>query len=239
MYERQIVYDLIKWKDSPSRKPLVLHGARQTGKTTVVDLFSREFEHYISLNLERPRDIENFSNFHSAEDILQAVFLQYHKDFGKRDKTLLFIDEIQQSAEAVAMLRYFYEDFPELHVIAAGSSLESIFDKGVNFPVGRVEYRILHPFSFAEFLSATGENQALELYNQIPVPAFAHSQLLSLFHLYTLVGGMPEAAPARGRYRYAELFFGLANRTDWHKRYELALQRKNFGAHSRSGISCR
>jgi predicted AAA+ superfamily ATPase len=192
MYERQIIDELLKWKNAPVRKPLVLRGARQTGKTTVVDLFSREFEQYISMNLERPRDAENFANNHSAEDILQSVFLQYHKDFGKRSATLLFIDEIQQSAAAVAMLRYFYEEYPELHVIAAGSSLESIFDKGVNFPVGRVEYRILHPFSFAEFLAAVGENQALELYNTIPLPAFAHTKLLSLFHLYTLIGGMPE-----------------------------------------------
>lgn len=196
MFERQIDKELLAWKNTETRKPLVLRGARQTGKTTVVDLFARHYAQYIYLNLERERDVENFVKYHSAEEILQIIFLQYQKDFGKRVETLLFIDEIQESPQAVAMLRYFYEEFPELHIIAAGSSLETIFDKGINFPVGRVEFRVLHPFSFAEFLSAMGEKQALELYHTIPLPGFAHDKLLKLFHLYTLIGGMPEVIKA-------------------------------------------
>ncbi|MDR0541008.1 MAG: AAA family ATPase [Dysgonamonadaceae bacterium] len=192
MFERQIITELKKWKKSPARKPLVLRGARQTGKTTVVELFAENFARYICLNLERDRDKRVFTDYRSASEILQSVFLQYDQNWEKRNETLLFIDEIQESAKAVAMLRYFCEEFPEVYVIAAGSLLETIFDKGVNFPVGRVEFRLLRPFSFAEFLAAMGENQALKLYNTVPTPDFAFEKLLQLFHTYTLIGGMSE-----------------------------------------------
>jgi len=192
MYERQIINELLRWKTSPKRKPLVLRGTRQVGKTTTVDLFATHFSQYIYLNLERERDAEIFIRYKSATEILQMIFLQYNKSWEQRTDTLLFIDEIQEQLEAVAMLRYFYEEYTEIPVIAAGSLLETIFDKSVNFPVGRVEFRVLHPFSFAEFLGAMGETQALELYNTVPMPAFAHDKLLQLFHTYTLIGGMPE-----------------------------------------------
>lgn len=125
--------------------------------------------------MEKERDKEVFAQYSSASEILQILFLQYNKRWESRDETLLFIDEIQESPEAVAILRYFYEEFPEISVIAAGSLLKTIFDKGVNFPVGRVEYRVLRPFNFAEFLEAMNENQVYELYNQIPMPDFAHN----------------------------------------------------------------
>jgi predicted AAA+ superfamily ATPase len=108
------------------------------------------------------------------------------------DDTVLFIDEIQQSPEAVAMLRYFYEEYPDLPVIAAGSLLETLIGKSINFPVGRVEYRALRPVSFSEFLSATGEENALEEYDTVPLNTFAYEKILQLFHTYTLIGGMPE-----------------------------------------------
>jgi predicted AAA+ superfamily ATPase len=192
MYKRNIVEELRKWRNSPQRKPLVLRGARQVGKTTVVEQFAADFSQFIHLNLERDKDREIFTQYHSASEVLQMIFLQYNSRWEKRCETLLFIDEIQESPEAVAILRYFYEEFPEIYVIAAGSLLETIFDKGINFPVGRVEYRALRPFSFAEFLEAMGENQAFELYSKVPMPDFAYSKLLQLFHTYTLVGGMPE-----------------------------------------------
>lgn len=192
MYKRHIISELRKWSATPDRKPLVLRGARQVGKTTVVEQFAVDFTQFIHLNLERGRDKEIFTQYSSASEILQLIFLQYNQRWENRNNTLLFIDEIQESSKAVAMLRYFYEEFPEIYVIAAGSLLETIFDKGVNFPVGRVEYRILRPFSFAEFLEAMGENQAFEHYNQVPMSDFVHQKLLPLFHTYTLVGGMPE-----------------------------------------------
>ena len=192
MYQRNAVKELLKWKSSKGRKPLVLRGARQVGKTTVVDIFAESYTQYIYLNLEREKDREVFSKYSSIDEIVQYIFLQYNKNLDRIADTLLFIDEIQIEPKAVAMLRYFYEEYSDLHVIAAGSMLETLFDRGINFPVGRVEFRILHPVSFEEFLGAMNENQALELYHKIPLPAFAHSKLLQLFHTYTLIGGMPE-----------------------------------------------
>ena len=193
MYQRNIVKELLKWKDSKVRKPLVLRGARQVGKTTMVGQFAENYSQYIYLNLERDRDRDLFTKYgNNIEEIVKFMFFQNNKSLDKLNDTLLFIDEIQNESKAVAMLRYFYEDYPELHVIAAGSMLETLFDRGINFPVGRVEYKKVHPFNFEEFLGAMGENQAVELYNQVPLPTFAHTKLLQLFHTYTLIGGMPE-----------------------------------------------
>ena len=199
MYQRNAVKTLLKWKDSNGRKPLVLRGARQVGKTTVVDLFAENFAQYIYLNLERERDKVIFNKYNSIEEIVQYIFLQYNKSLDKIKETLLFIDEIQTEPKAVAMLRYFHEEYPELHVIAAGSMLETLFSRGINFPVGRVEYRKMHPVCFEEFLGFMNEKQALELYHQVPLPTFAHNKLIELFHSYTLIGGMPEVVA-----KYAE-----------------------------------
>ena len=192
MFERRIITELRQWKKSENRKPLILRGARQTGKTTIVEQFAIEYSQYIPLNLERAVDKEIFVRYNSVDEILQAIFFQYNKRIEQIADTLLFIDEIQQSPEAVALLRYFYEDYPELHVIAAGSLLETLLGKSINFPVGRVEYRAVRPVSFAEFLSAIDEKHALEQYNTIPIKDFAHEKLIKLFHIYTLIGGMPE-----------------------------------------------
>ncbi|MCL2651244.1 MAG: AAA family ATPase [Candidatus Azobacteroides sp.] len=192
MFKRGIITELRKWKMSESRKPLILRGARQTGKTTIVEQLATEYSQYILLNLERAVDREIFVRYQSIDDIIQAIFFQYNKKTEQLADTLLFIDEIQQSPEAVAILRYFYEDYPDLHVIAAGSLLETLLGKSINFPVGRVEYLAVRPVSFVEFLSAMNEEQALKQYNTIPVNDFAHEKLLKLFHTYTLIGGMPE-----------------------------------------------
>jgi len=192
MYQRNVVEELIRWKNSKTKKPLVLRGARQVGKTTVVAIFAKNYAQYIYLNLEREKDKNIFSEYGSIDEIVQHIFLQYNKNLDKINNTLLFIDEIQCEPKAVAMLRYFHEEYPDLHVIAAGSMLETMFDRGINFPVGRVEFRKMYPVTFDEFLGATNEKQALELYNQIPLPAFAHTKLIQLFHTYTLIGGMPE-----------------------------------------------
>jgi len=192
MFKRGIIAELQAWKISENRKPLILRGARQTGKTTIVEQFSTTYNQYIYLNLERSVDREIFVQYHSINDIVQAIFFQHNKKMEQITDTLLFIDEIQQSPEAIALLRYFYEDYPDLHVIAAGSLLETLLGKSINFPVGRVEYRAVRPVSFAEFLSAMGEEQALKQYNTVPVKDFAHEKLIKLFHAYALIGGMPE-----------------------------------------------
>lgn len=191
MLYRSITSELEKWAVSTNRKPLILRGARQVGKTTAVNQFSQQFDRYIHLNLEIEEEAELFQNGKPIEEIVKALF--FFKNVPQTSgKVLIFIDEIQYSARAVQMLRYFYEKFPELHVIAAGSLFEIMLeDKQISFPVGRVQFLYMYPLTFQEFLLAKKEDMALEALNTIPFPDYAHTKLLRLFHEYTLIGGMP------------------------------------------------
>lgn len=191
MFYRYIDAELGKWTKEPERKPLLLRGARQVGKTTAVNAFAKNFQQYIYLNLESPTDKEAF-NLKDIHTLVQSIFLAKNKTLRLKENTLLFIDEIQQVPEAVNMLRYFYEEYPEIKVIAAGSVLETIFNKSHSVPVGRVDYRVMRPVSFPEFLGAIGETQALEQLQQMPLNDFAHATLMRLFHTYAVIGGMPE-----------------------------------------------
>lgn len=183
---------LEKWRVSPYRKPLVLRGARQTGKTTLIKKYGESFDSFIYLNLESERDRHLFENELPVKDLIQYICLE--KGIRRTGSTLLFLDEIQYSTRAVMLMRYFYEELPDLYVISAGSLLEIMMEKNkISFPVGRVEYLYLFPMNFEEFLSALGEDAALEYYHQIPVLNFAHDKLSKLFRLYSFVGGMPEA----------------------------------------------
>jgi predicted AAA+ superfamily ATPase len=193
VFKRQLLSALAAWRSAAGRKPLVIRGARQVGKTTVVAAFGRGFDQYIYLNLELPEDKGPFEQFVNIETLLQAIFFLKGKSLTKKGETLIFIDEIQAAPEAINLLRYFYEEEPGIAVIAAGSMLETLFDRNVSFPVGRVQYVVLRPVSFPEFLEAIDEKPALEQLQQLPVASFAHQKLLSLFHTYALVGGMPEA----------------------------------------------
>jgi len=192
MFKRQLLLELEKWRQNMPRKPLVIRGARQVGKTTLVNQFAAQYEQYIYLNLELSEDKEPFENFTSIENLINTLFFLKNKTLGKKNTTLLFIDEIQEVPKALNILRYFYELAPEISVIAAGSMLETLFDKNISFPIGRVEYKVIRPVSFTEFLSAIDESAALEQLTKVPVAAFAQSKLLSLFHTYALIGGMPE-----------------------------------------------
>src|ERR1041385_2965316 len=129
MFDRELLSDLKKWQNQPSRKPLVIRGARQVGKTTVVNQFSKGFRQYIYLNLELPEDRQPFEQFTNIESLLQAVFFLKNKSLSLRNQTLVFIDEIQAAPDAINLLRYFYEQEPGIFVIAAGSMLETLFDK--------------------------------------------------------------------------------------------------------------
>lgn len=189
-FKRLAYKNLLRWKKSRHRKPLVLRGARQVGKTTIVRAFAKEFHNYIELNLERAEDYELF-NEKTAAKILNAAFLLKGKKTNKQS-TLLFIDEIQESPIALKMLRYFYEDLPELHVIAAGSLLEFALKSVPSFPVGRVDYMYLYPLNFEEYLAAIDNQEALSLLKEIPIPDYAHNIMLDLFHTYAIIGGMPE-----------------------------------------------
>lgn len=193
MFFRKIQRSLEQWSKSPNRKPLVLRGARQVGKTTAVRVFAKGFEVFANLNLELAADRALFKQGRTAKQVWEAIAFLKGIANAPLDKTLLFIDEIQKSPEAVALLRYFHEEMPALRVIAAGSLLETMLDMHVSFPVGRVEFMLLHPVSFEEWLGARGEETALQVYRNLPVPDYAQEKLEGLFRQYLLTGGMPEA----------------------------------------------
>ena len=191
MFKRDIIAELEKWVVNANRKPLILRGARQVGKTTLVKQFAKKFNQFIYLNLELEEEKRIFENAVSFEELLNAIYFIKNASASEKN-TLIFIDEIQNSPSAVKYLRYFYENKNELPVIAAGSLLETLINTNISFPVGRVEYLALRPFSFKEFLEAGNFKNELEALKTIPIPAYAHERLMSLFKKYTITGGMPE-----------------------------------------------
>ena len=192
MIHRQLIDSLREWSLRDNRKPLVLRGARQVGKTTIVDELGKEFEVYIKLNHEQRADAEVFSLSDNVNDIFQFICLKSKVVVDSTKRTLLFIDEIQNEPKAVGLLRYFYENMPWLHIIAAGSRLQTLIKQRVSFPVGRVEYLSLRPCSFLEFLNATGNDSLAQMIRDLSVNPIVHNMLTDLFNRYTLVGGMPE-----------------------------------------------
>lgn len=193
MFERIAIRYLRSWATKEERKPLVLRGARQVGKTTLVELFAQDFDTYIYLNLEERENAELFAADYSFEDILAGIYFKTNKQQDENKRTLIFIDEIQNEPKAVQVLRYFYEKRPDLYVIAAGSLLESLMGRHISFPVGRVEYMALHPCTFVEFLKAIGQNVIAEQIEQVSLPASLHPHVIDLFKKYMIVGGLPEA----------------------------------------------
>jgi predicted AAA+ superfamily ATPase len=191
MFRRNLLEKLSVWAKKENRKPLVLRGSRQVGKTTIVNIFSREFDTYLYLNLEDKRAKALFDIDKPIDDLLTAIYLFCNRPRLK-NRTLLFIDEIQNSPAAVSRLRYFYEESPEIHIIAAGSLLESLIDMHIPFPVGRVEYLAVHPCGFDEFLNALGETELEKAVRNCTVPEALHQKTMDLFNTFTLIGGMPE-----------------------------------------------
>jgi predicted AAA+ superfamily ATPase len=191
--KRNIESELLRWKNAENRKPVILRGARQVGKTFAVNQFAANFENFIDVNLERPRERELFENFNTGQELFERILL-YKGLSANINNTLLFIDEIQHSADAIRALRYFYEDVNELNVIAAGSLLE-VFSKqeGFSFPVGRVKNLYLYPVNFLEYLKAKNLPLAEKFVSMDFVKDTTnHDLLLRQFNEYAFVGGMPE-----------------------------------------------
>lgn len=193
MFDRIAIKYLRQWAERDDRKPLVLRGARQVGKTTLVNLFAKDFDTYIYLNLEEKESADLFAADFSFEDLLTGIFFRANMPNDSTKRTLIFIDEIQNEPKAVQVLRYFYEKRPDLYVIAAGSLLESLMGRHISFPVGRVEYMALHPCTFEEFLIAIGRKELADGIAQLQIPKSLHSYVLELFKKYMIVGGLPEA----------------------------------------------
>jgi predicted AAA+ superfamily ATPase len=198
MFRRTAIDYLRKWRASSDRKPLIVRGARQVGKTTLVKEFSNEYDVFLDLNLEKPADRQLFEDYNNVHELIRAIYVHKHKEI-KDASTLLFIDEIQNSKQAVAMLRYFYEEANHIHVIAAGSLLETVMDvRKIAFPVGRVQYMAVRPCSFLEFLDGIGENFDTQLVKNLEAH-YVHERIKKLFNDYVLIGGMPAAVA-----KYAE-----------------------------------
>ena len=200
MFYRTIIDQLKAWVKKDNRKPLIIRGARQVGKTTAINMFSKEFDQYIYLNLDKPEELKLFENDYSFHELLMTLFL-YANKIRKNGRTLIFIDEIQNSPNAIKFLRYFYEEANDLFIVAAGSLLESLIDKKISFPVGRVEYLSMRPCSFREFLIACKEERSISVLDEPDIPDYAHDKLSSLFHKYVIIGGMPEIVNQYSQHR--------------------------------------
>lgn len=192
---RKHLKSLEKWSQSSKRKPLLLRGARQVGKTWLVREFAKSFETFVEVNLEaQPELHKHFKESFGKPDVLVRVLELAGESVIKAGSTLLFIDEIQECPEAILALRYFKEKMPELHVIAAGSLLEFALEE-LSFPVGRIENLYIFPLSFSEFLIA---RQKADLRSEIlkdgpqVLLQKLHDVLLAELRLYMLIGGMPE-----------------------------------------------
>ncbi len=195
-FSRNILNDLRVWSKQSSRKPLILRGARQVGKTVAGKMFGRYFDIFIYINLDKEKERLVFQRKLDVRDVYQALMLREGVS-SSSDKVFLFLDEIQECPEAVEYLRYFYEELPELYVMAAGSLLEIALEKEqISFPVGRVEHRFMYPLSFSEFLGAIGVEQIIAALVTIPFPAYAYDIVKGYFERYTLIGGMPEVVAA-------------------------------------------
>ena len=186
------------WKLKPNRKPLVIRGARQVGKTYLARLFAKEyFEQLVEINFERDPEIALLFTSKDPRKIVQLLELQYNISI-QPGTALLFLDEIQATPEVLASLRYFYEELPELYVIAAGSLLEfALEEPAFSMPVGRIEYLHLGPMQFEEFLLAAGKDKLVTFLNEFSlgdsIPGPLHRQLMGLLRIFLVTGGMPEA----------------------------------------------
>lgn len=198
--QRNIDVELLEWKDNPMRKPLLLRGARQVGKSSAVRHFGKEFQFFAEVNFERHKTVKTF--FQGDIDIrliVQKIAIYINVPI-EEGKTLLFLDEIQECPEAIMALRFFKEDYPGLHVIAAGSLLEFTLQELPTYGVGRIHTLFMYPMTFDEFLNANNENGLISMKRQAdsqhPLDAAFHEKLIEYFRIYLLVGGMPEAVLA-------------------------------------------
>jgi len=191
--KRLVEKKILEWKDSNRRKPLIIRGARQVGKTWLVETFlAKKFDNFVKIDLEKRHDIHAYFDGNLDPKIILPL-LELEAGRIIPGKTLLFFDEIQACPRAITALRYFYEHLPELHVVAAGSLLEFAFGK-ISIPVGRVQYLYMHPMTFYEYLLAIGKEQMAEyvLKLQNNVAEEIQRKLLNELRSYFFIGGMPE-----------------------------------------------
>ncbi len=213
--ERDIYKSLLNWKESGYRKPLILRGARQTGKTYILQEFGRrEYRLYHYFNFEEDSRLASFftGNLDTGR-IIRELSLYHQKDIHKGEDLIIF-DEIQECNEALNSLKYFNEHNNEFHIAAAGSLLGIRMSKPASFPVGKVDFLDIYPMTFFEYLDAVGQSPYriyLETLDKIePLPEAFHNELISLLKKFYHVGGLPEAVsryaadPDKGDYRIVQ-----------------------------------
>ncbi len=189
---------LKRWKNEKRRKPLIIRGARQVGKTWLVKDFGRkDFKRFVEINFEFQARMKSCFSTLDPHEIIQKIELNANVDIIPGE-TLLFLDEIQECPRALKALRYFHEKMPELHVIAAGSLLEFVMDaERISFPVGRVQNIYLGPLSFGEFLTARGERKVRNYLKSVriedSITESIHEKCTSILRDYLFLGGMPDA----------------------------------------------
>lgn len=194
--KRNIDRELLLWTKSTSRKPLLLRGARQVGKSTAIRSLAANFEFYLEINFEEQKQAHQlFTGNLSPETIIENLSVLFNISIIP-GKTLVFFDEIQACVPAISSLRFFYEKMPELHLIAAGSLLEFALAELPSFGVGRIRSMFLYPFSFDEFLLANSEELLLNAKRKAspenPLAEPLHHKLLEYLKRFLIIGGMPE-----------------------------------------------
>lgn len=196
-FRRHIDKELAEWKNDPNKKPLLVRGARQVGKSTAIRELGKGFKHYVEVNLEKQPHIANLFTENIDVKMTCSKLSAILATPIEAGNTLLFIDEIQVSKQAIMYLRYFKEEYPELHVVAAGSLLEFTLEELSSFGVGRIRSLYMYPFSFDEFLAAQGlqlqVNYKQNATPDKPLPLPLHNSLCEQLRSYILVGGMPAA----------------------------------------------
>lgn len=196
--ERSIYSSLKKWKESPTRKPLILQGARQVGKTYILKEFgAREYSEMVYINCDDNNDMQNMFVDYDVDRIIRSLSAISGVSI-KPSTTLLILDEIQEVERGLASLKYFCEKAPEYHVAVAGSLLGITLHEGTSFPVGKVDMLYMYPMDFEEFLLAMGKEQLVELLRNNSWAALTplRGMLTELLRQYYFVGGMPEAVKA-------------------------------------------
>lgn len=196
--ERSIYSSLKKWKESPTRKPLILQGARQVGKTYILKEFgAREYSEVVYINCDDNNDMQNMFVDYDVDRIIRSMSAISGVSI-KPSTTLLILDEIQEVERGLASLKYFCEKAPEYHVAVAGSLLGITLHEGTSFPVGKVDMLYMYPMDFEEFLLAMGKEQLVELLRNNSWAALTplRGMLTELLRQYYFVGGMPEAVKA-------------------------------------------
>ncbi|WP_426879583.1 ATP-binding protein [Glaesserella parasuis] len=194
--QRDILDKLIQWKTKPNRKPLIIQGARQVGKTWVMKHFGEQaFEQVAYINFDNnPRMKTLFSGDYDINRLILGLKIESGVDI-QADNTLLIFDEIQEVSQALSSLKYFYENAPQFYIVAAGSLLGVSLHHQVSFPVGKVDFLPLYPMTFHEFLTALGQSdlvQLLEMQDWSLISAMK-SRYIDFLRQYYFVGGMPEA----------------------------------------------